>query len=74
MAQCSTIDDSSDYSTNLELFVFWKSLIDDMLPQSNWPKGHELKASALITELENRSDLSMTKMSWASGVIIAVKR
>ena len=49
-------------------------VIDDMLPQSNWPEGHELKASALITELENRSDLSMTKMSWASGVIIAAKR
>lgn len=49
-------------------------VIDDMLPQSNWPEGHELKVSALITELENRSDLSMTKMSWASGVIIATKR
>lgn len=49
-------------------------VIDDMLPQSNWPEGHELKASALITELENSSDLSITKMSWASGVIIAAKR
>ncbi len=49
-------------------------IIDDMLPQSNWPEGHEIKANALITELENRSDLSMTKMSWASGVIIATKR
>lgn len=49
-------------------------VIDDMLPQSNWPEGHELKVSALITELENRSDLSITKMSWASGVIIAVKQ
>jgi predicted O-methyltransferase YrrM len=49
-------------------------IIDDMLPQSNWTEGHELKANLLIAELENRSDLSMTKMSWASGVIIAVKR
>lgn len=49
-------------------------VIDDMLLQSNWPEGHELKASALITELENRSDLSITKMSWASGIIIAAKR
>jgi predicted O-methyltransferase YrrM len=49
-------------------------VIDDMLPQSNWPEGHELKVNALITELENRSDLSTTKISWASGVIIAAKK
>ena len=49
-------------------------IVDDMLPQSNWPKGHEAKASALITKLENHSNLSITKMSWASGVVIAVKQ
>ncbi|TYQ27779.1 methyltransferase domain-containing protein [Pseudanabaena sp. UWO311] len=49
-------------------------IIDDMLPQSNWPEGHELKVSALITELEKRSDLSVIKISWASGVIIAAKK
>ena len=49
-------------------------VVDDMLPQSNWPEGHELKVSALITELEKRSDLSVTKISWASGVIIAAKK
>jgi hypothetical protein len=45
-----------------------------MLPQSNWPEGHELKVSALIAELEKRSDLSVIKISWASGVIIAAKK
>lgn len=49
-------------------------VIDDMLPQSNWPEGHELKVSALIAELEKRSDLSVIKISWASGVIIAAKK
>ena len=49
-------------------------VIDDMLPQSNWPDGHELKASALIRDLENRSNLGITKISCASGVIIAAKR
>lgn len=48
-------------------------IIDDMLPQANWPEGHDLKAAALISELENRSDLAMTKLSWGSGVIIATK-
>ena len=49
-------------------------IIDDMLPQRNWPEGHEVKVKTLITALENRRDLTLTKMSWASGVILAVKR
>ena len=61
-----------------ETLQFLKSgglyVIDDMLPQSNWPEGHELKVSALIAELEKRSDLSVIKISWASGVIIAAKK
>jgi predicted O-methyltransferase YrrM len=49
-------------------------VIDDMLPQSNWSEGHELKVNLLISALENRSDLSLTKMNWASGVILAAKQ
>lgn len=49
-------------------------VIDDMLPQINWPEGHGLKVSTLITKLENRQDLSVTQMNWSSGVIIATKR
>lgn len=48
-------------------------VIDDMLPQSNWPKGHELKVEKLIAELEARIDLKTIKMNWASGVILGVK-
>ena len=49
-------------------------IVDDMLPQANWPSGHELKATALIAALEQRSDLMITKLHWASGLIIATKR
>ncbi len=49
-------------------------VIDDMLPQANWPPGHGAKAAALIATLEQRSDLMLTKLSWVSGVIIATKR
>jgi len=49
-------------------------IIDDMLPQANWPAGHDVKAAALIATLEQRSDLALTKLRWASGVIIAAKR
>jgi predicted O-methyltransferase YrrM len=49
-------------------------LIDDMLPQSNWPPGHTLKVTTLISTLEQRPDLTITKLSWATGLIIAAKR
>jgi predicted O-methyltransferase YrrM len=49
-------------------------IIDDMLPQANWPQGHEVKVAALIETLESSSDLTLTKLNWASGIIIGVKR
>jgi predicted O-methyltransferase YrrM len=47
--------------------------IDDMLPQPNWPEGHPDKVERLISTLERRTDLRIVKMSWASGIIIAIK-
>ena len=49
-------------------------VIDDMLPQANWPAGHDLKAAALIATLEQRADFTVTKLNWASGLIVATKR
>jgi predicted O-methyltransferase YrrM len=48
-------------------------IIDDMLPQLNWPEGHAEKVDKLIATLEQRSDLRTIKISWASGIIIATK-
>lgn len=49
-------------------------IIDDMLPQPNWPEGHAAKALNLIEFLETRNDLLLTKQNWASGIILAVKK
>jgi hypothetical protein len=49
-------------------------IIDDMLPQPNWPEGHAEKALQLISDLENRADLFLTKQVWATGIIVAVKK
>jgi predicted O-methyltransferase YrrM len=49
-------------------------IIDDMLPQPNWPDGHHEKATNLVTVLEGRQDLILTKQVWATGIIIAVKK
>ncbi len=48
-------------------------VIDDMLPQPNWPEGHAAKVADLVSSLEQRNDFRITKMSWASGVILATK-
>lgn len=48
-------------------------IIDDMLPQANWPDGHGEKVAALIAKLGQRDDLRITKLSWASGIILATK-
>ena len=49
-------------------------IIDDMIEQPNWPDGHAIKASNLISYLDSRSDFFITKQSWASGIVVAVKR
>jgi hypothetical protein len=49
-------------------------IIDDMIQQPNWPEGHDEKALKLISYLESREDLTLTKQVWATGIIIAVKR
>lgn len=49
-------------------------IVDDMLPQPNWPEGHQEKAINFVKCLESRSDLVITKQHWATGIIIAVKK
>lgn len=49
-------------------------VIDDMLPQPNWPEGHDAKAAALLAYLESRSDLTMTFLAWSTGIVIATRQ
>ena len=49
-------------------------IVDDMLPQSNWPDGHQEKAINFVKYLESRTDLTLTKVNWATGIIIVVKK
>ena len=46
-------------------------VIDDMLPQPNWPEGHDEKVRELISFLDHSPDIQVTKMAWASGVMVA---
>ena len=48
-------------------------VIDDMLPQPNWPEGHAEKIPALMERLAGHSHFCLAPLAWATVVAIAVK-
>ncbi|MDR6627344.1 class I SAM-dependent methyltransferase [Caulobacter segnis] len=49
-------------------------VIDDMSPQPNWPEGHQANVEDLVSRLEARADLIVTRLAWASGLVLAAVR
>ena len=49
-------------------------IIDDMLPQPNWPEGHAAKIPTLMEQLAARSEFSLAALAWSTGVVIAVRK
>jgi predicted O-methyltransferase YrrM len=49
-------------------------IIDDMLPQTNWPEGHAQKAENLVKYLLARQDMVFTELHWSTGIMIGVKK
>ena len=49
-------------------------VIDDMLPQPNWPPDHSTRVAALLATLDDTESIDTVKLSWSTGVVIGVKR
>lgn len=49
-------------------------VIDDLLPQPNWPEGHAPKVPALIDDIERRDEFITVRLAWASGLMLVVRR
>ncbi len=49
-------------------------IVDDLLPQSNWPEGHHNNVNQFIAKLQDRADIFLTKISWSTGIIIVTKK
>lgn len=49
-------------------------VVDDMLPQANWPEGHAEKVRQLLETLDARADFHVTQLAWASGMVLATRR
>ena len=48
-------------------------IIDDLLFLTSWEEQHPLLVQRLVSTLEQRSDLRITKFNWSTGLIVATK-
>ena len=48
-------------------------IIDDLLPQPNWPPGHAEKVPLLLEALAANHQFKLSIMHWATGLAIAVR-
>ena len=49
-------------------------IIDDMLPQDNWPEGHAPRVPRLIADLADRTDFRIVSLAWSSGLVVVARR
>jgi predicted O-methyltransferase YrrM len=49
-------------------------VIDDLLPQPNWPEGHAEKVPVLMERLATDQRFVIAPMAWASGIVVAVRK
>jgi predicted O-methyltransferase YrrM len=49
-------------------------VVDDLLPQPNWPPNHGERVEQLLDALHKRADLVIAQLDWSTGVMVAVKR
>ena len=45
-----------------------------MLPQPNWPDGHQANVDRLLADLAGRDGFVFAQMGWATGVAMIVRQ
>ena len=48
-------------------------VIDDLLPQDNWPPAHQPRVDALLALFQQAENFAISYLDWASGVAIVTK-
>jgi predicted O-methyltransferase YrrM len=48
-------------------------IVDDMLPQPNWPPDHPPKVELLLRTFETLENFRVTPMDWSTGLVVLVK-
>ncbi len=49
-------------------------VIDDMLPQDNWPEDHAPRVPRLIADLAGRADYHIVSLAWSSGLVVVARQ
>jgi predicted O-methyltransferase YrrM len=49
-------------------------IVDDLLPQPNWPPQHDQSVARLIDDLLNARGLCVAEMDWSTGLLVCVRR
>ncbi len=49
-------------------------IIDDLLPQANWPENHQSNVDDLIANLESKRFLETITLNWSSGLLLARRK
>ncbi|MBI5927690.1 MAG: class I SAM-dependent methyltransferase [Chloroflexi bacterium] len=48
-------------------------IVDDLLPQPNWPDDHSGKVSIFLQYMMERTDMVITPLMWSTGLLIATR-
>jgi predicted O-methyltransferase YrrM len=48
-------------------------VVDDLLPQANWPTGHQANVDASIATMQGRADFAVSRLDWGSGLLVAAR-
>ena len=48
-------------------------VVDDLLPQSNLPKGHQKNVDNFLKEIEHKTNLTTVNIDYSTGILIATK-
>jgi predicted O-methyltransferase YrrM len=49
-------------------------VLDDLLPQPNWPAGHAPKVEQLFEQLEQLTGYQVSKLHWSSGIVLLTRQ
>lgn len=49
-------------------------IVDDMLPQPNWPEGHQKSVDELLRKLDGLKNFQVCKLNWSTGLVICSRK
>ena len=65
------------WNPKMRRFIFTERggiyIIDDMLPQPNWPPDHAPNVTALLERLDRQPGFDVVKLAWSTGVVLCAK-